>query len=216
MFAGVSGPTGSWLEELRLDRADDVAEVDLDALRGGASVGGRALTRPRYLVCTNGRHDVCCARDGIPVARSLHTALGDRVWECSHVGGDRFAGNLVCLPDGQFYGHLDPASAHRAVTAHEEGRILLEHWRGRSCHPFAVQAAESLVRGRLGIDDDAGLGVVDSQVEGPRVAVRFRRRDGGHLLATVQVTATAPAERLTCAGTPSPVPAYHLEELVVQ
>ena len=30
----------------------------------------------------------------------------DEVWECSHIGGDRFAGNLVLLPDSLYFGAL--------------------------------------------------------------------------------------------------------------
>ena len=35
-----------------------------------------------------------------PAGRSL-------VWECSHLGGDRFAPNVVVLPDATYYGNLD-------------------------------------------------------------------------------------------------------------
>jgi hypothetical protein len=106
------------------------------------------VTEPLYLVCTNGRHDPCCAEYGRPVARPSTELVGERVWECSHVGGDRFAGNLVCLPDGVFYGHLDPATALRAVAAHE-GAVLLEHWRGpRRCRSSCRRRRPSSARAR--------------------------------------------------------------------
>src|SRR4051795_13422727 len=54
-------------------------------------------TAPVYLVCTQGRHDQCCAIDGRPVAAALALTRPAETWECTHVGGDRFAANLVVL-----------------------------------------------------------------------------------------------------------------------
>src|SRR5690606_4220079 len=71
LFAGVSSTTGSWLEEFELDGTEEILHLDLDGLTTGATVGGRRLDEPLYLVCTNGKHDVCCARDGLPVAQEL-------------------------------------------------------------------------------------------------------------------------------------------------
>ncbi|MCY7304461.1 MAG: sucrase ferredoxin, partial [Thermoleophilia bacterium] len=48
---------------------------------------------PLYLVCTHGRHDACCAKRGRPVAATLSERRPESVWECSHIGGDRFAPN---------------------------------------------------------------------------------------------------------------------------
>ena len=69
------------------------------------------------LVCTHGVHDTCCAIRGRPVAAALAAEWPGQVWECSHVGGDRFAPNVVVLPDGFYYGNLDPESAVRHRTA---------------------------------------------------------------------------------------------------
>jgi hypothetical protein len=108
-------------------------------------------------VCTHGKHDRCCALYGRP----LYDALADElepewVWQSTHVGGDRFAGNLVCLPHGLYYGRLDGTAAATALDELLADRVYLEPYRGRSCHPFAVQAAERAVRedtGLLGLDD---------------------------------------------------------------
>ena len=67
-----------------------------------------------------------CARTAstIPAAPAtagpLYDALADElepdwVWQSTHVGGDRFAGNLVCLPHGLYYGRLDRPSQRAAV-----------------------------------------------------------------------------------------------------
>ena len=62
---------------------------------------GEPLGHPLLLVCTHGIRDRCCARYGQELCRNLHGLAPDGwVWQASHVGGDRFAGNLVVLPEG--------------------------------------------------------------------------------------------------------------------
>jgi hypothetical protein len=213
LYAGVSTPHGGWLERFDLAHVEDVLGLDLDALGAGHRVGGHPVREPLYLVCTNGKHDPCCAEYGLPVARALAAGRPSQVWECSHVGGDRFAGNLVCLPEGLFYGHLDAASALAVVDAHEQGRVLLERWRGRSSLPFAAQAAEALARQELGIERIDGIRVTHVERDGPRHVVRLARRDGGRLVAVVTVDRTAEARPLTCADGPAVAPTYRLDAL---
>jgi hypothetical protein len=213
LFAGVSSPTGGWLEQFELGHVEELLDLDLSGLSDGATVGGDRIADPLYLVCTNGKHDPCCAEYGLPVAKELASIFPDRVWECSHVGGDRFAGNLVCLPDGLFYGHLDPVSARSVVGAHEGGRLVLDHWRGRSAIPFAAQAAEALVRRELGVERLDGLRVTGVVSDGPRHEVRLVDGAGGALTAVVTVDRSATARMLTCAGPQAVAPAYTLESL---
>ncbi|WP_218926810.1 sucrase ferredoxin, partial [Priestia megaterium] len=70
---------------------------------------------PVILVCAHGRHDPCCAVRGLPVGRALGERWPEQVWECSHIGGDRFAANVVVAPDGVYYGGLDAKSAVATV-----------------------------------------------------------------------------------------------------
>jgi (2Fe-2S) ferredoxin len=136
---------------------------------------GERIDGPLYLVCTNGRRDVCCGLAGRELARALAPELGDRLWETSHVGGHRFAPNLVCLPEGLVYGRLDAEAARRVVAAHREGRIVLEHFRGRTSLEPEAQAADFFARrdtGRLHIADDPaaelGLRVEPVALDPPR------------------------------------------------
>ncbi|GGI05552.1 sucrase ferredoxin [Egicoccus halophilus] len=213
LYAGVTTAHGSWLEALELDHVDDVLDLDLQGLREGTTVGGVRVIDPLYLVCTNGKHDPCCAKFGLPVAQELAEVVGQRVWECSHVGGDRFAGNLVCLPDGLFYGQLDPASARTVVAAHEGGRIELRHFRGRSCHAFPVQAAEVLVRERLDVQGTDAIEVVDVERQGDRHVVRFLEPGGGRLRAELVTAHDTEPVPLTCHGGPARAPRYELVDL---
>ena len=93
------------------------------------------------LVCTHGRHDTCCAVRGRPVAAALAERHGDRVWECSHVGGDRFAASVVVLPDGTYYGGLDDSDAGDVLDRHLAGTVTPARLRGSSMLPTVAQAA---------------------------------------------------------------------------
>ena len=99
-----------------------------------------------HLVCTNGRHDPCCADFGRPVVRALVEAGHPDVWECSHVGGDRFAANVVCLPTGIYYGRVEPDGGGLVLPTTACGLLDLDHYRGRSCYAPLVQAAEAFGR----------------------------------------------------------------------
>ena len=126
-------------------------------LRGLDLLAGAPADHPLFLVCTHGKHDPCCARYGRPLYEALRDELEpDWVWQVSHIGGDRFAGNLVCLPEGLYYGRVDREQAGLLLDEHLAGRITMPRYRGRSIYTFAVQAAERMVRehtGLAGIDD---------------------------------------------------------------
>lgn len=200
VFLAWSGRRGWWIEQRVVEEVEELLEFDLAPLGRGERVGfGELREKPLYLVCTNGRHDPCCAQLGRPVARALLRPGDDSVWECSHVGGDRFAGNLVCLPHGLYFGRLSPEQAGRVVTAYEGGRLELENYRGRAGEPFAVQAAEYFVRRQHGI-----LGVDDLVADGHRhvspevVEVGFNGRHGRRYEVRVGIDAASGARPLTC------------------
>lgn len=195
-----TGPRRSWLERLRLASPEDLLDVDLTHFNEGEPAqAGRIDRRPLYLVCTNGRRDPCCAERGRQVAATLAGALGDRVWECTHIGGDRFAANIVCFPDGIYFGRASPESALDIARGYEEGLIDLDHYRGRSAYGFATQAAEIFLRRKhrlLGVDD---LNLVSSR-SGPEGAVNvaFAPPSGERLQITVRVSRAPAGRRLTC------------------
>lgn len=154
LLAHAGPPDERFLETVLLDRVDDVLELDLEALGRGEQPGaGPATAERHYLTCTNGRRDPCCAALGRPVARALGDRLPGRAWQTTHLGGHRFAANVLVLPDGLLFGRLDAGQAVSLAAALEEGRLPVEHLRGRSGLPPAVQAAEILLRRELGLTD---------------------------------------------------------------
>lgn len=111
---------------------------------------------PLLLVCTHGRKDWCCALRGRPLAQAVAAHEPEGTWECSHLGGCRFAGNLLVLPTGHVYGRVDAADAGELVAAVRRGRVVPRSLRGRSTDAMVVQAADVHARlelGRDGADD---------------------------------------------------------------
>lgn len=200
-FVAVTTPDVQRIERFVVDDPAELLDIDYVPLGEFAPLGGELVEHPLYLVCTNGRHDACCAEFGRPVARTLDALLDDRIWECSHFGGDRFAGNLVCLPDGIYYGRVTPEAAPALVAEHELGRLSLEHYRGRSSQSFVAQAAEHLARLELGevhIDALQPAGVTDHG-EG-RFTVVLRAPDGTQRAAAVECSRSIDPQQLTCQG----------------
>jgi hypothetical protein len=172
--------------------------ADLLALRPGEPPAAAASTEPVYLVCAHGRHDPCCAIRGRPVAAALAAQRPDAVWECSHVGGDRFAANVVLLPHGLYYGHVSEADAPGLVAGYEAGRVDPALLRGRSTLPAPAQAAEHHARLALGayrLTDLPLLGLEPVEPGTWRVRLDHPR---GPVTAVVRREPAAEVVRLTC------------------
>ena len=121
-----------------------------------------------------------------------------RSWECSHVGGDRFAANVVAMPHGLYYGQVEMARAEELVAAHERGDLVPDLLRGRSTMAPAAQAAAAHVRTLLGdhrIDALTPAGTL--HLGGGRWQVRLRGQPR-NLMVTVQAGARPEAGLLTC------------------
>jgi hypothetical protein len=120
------------------------------------TAAGEPHPGPLHLVCAHGRHDTCCALRGRPLAAALAAASPEAVWECSHVGGCRFAPALVLLPHGLVLGGVPASDGGRVVTDYAAGLVVPELVRGRSALVPAAQAAQHHARratGALGVDD---------------------------------------------------------------
>jgi len=165
------GPDGTRSAEWASDRdlLHAVAALDDPAREPGRPAA--PVAQPLLLVCTHGVHDTCCAMRGRPVAAALAEYWPDAVWECSHVGGDRFAPNVVVLPDGYYYGQVDPESAVATVRAHLAGAVDARWLRGMSAYPPPVQAAVVGAYARFGPLAPGAVTVVESRRIGP---------EGGH------------------------------------
>jgi hypothetical protein len=215
-FTAHSGGDGArpFLVSAPLTDPSVLLDVDLDALAAGHPGPGTTIEHPIYLVCTHGRHDICCADKGRPLYRAMARARPDRTWEVSHLGGDRFAGNLLVLPRGDYFGRLEPEDAEPLASAYEQGRLDLARHRGRSTQPRLIQAAEHYVRESEGLEGVNDLTVIGYQrFDDDRAEVAFASSDGS---ITVEVAAhdLPELDYLTCrADQPDHPVAYDLVSL---
>lgn len=142
-----------------LDGPADVVALPLAAVLAGADPGQAGLRPhhdPVWLVCTNGRRDLCCAEAGRPVAAALAARWPEQTWETNHLGGHRFAGTLLALPSAVTLGRLDADTAVLACTALADGVVPMAHSRGRAGLPGVAQVADLHLREQLGqFDVDA-------------------------------------------------------------
>jgi hypothetical protein len=182
----------AWLGSAAVDRIEDAIRLDP---RDRSTFA--AVREPLFVVCTHGRRDPCCAERGRPVARSLAGSFPDRTWESTHVGGDRFAGNLVAFPHGLYFGRVDAAEVLEIARRYAEGRIgSLDRYRGRSSHPFVVQCAEAALRTQLGLDRIDDVRVTGRTRDGDRAQVTFATVRGPYGLRLERVSGVP--MRLTC------------------
>jgi hypothetical protein len=142
-----------------------------------------------YLVCTNGARDPCCAIRGPAVAQALERVRPGPVYECSHLGGHRFAANVLVLPYCLVFGRIDARSAPQLIEDLDAGRLPLEHFRGRTAYEPEQQAAEILVRRRLELSGIDEL----TLVQGTTFALARGRRVTGRLKAE-----RLPPRRVSC------------------
>lgn len=141
----------------KLPHYDAVPDLDLPGIVSGASeYDPHISSEPLYLVCTNGRRDACCSSRGLLVYNTLSQDIGPSVWQTTHIGGHRFAANLVCLPQGIVYGRVDDFEPAELFQAHSRKHLFTPALRGRSCYDPVVQAAESFLHTNnngLALDD---------------------------------------------------------------
>jgi len=127
----------------------------LDLALDGAD--GQPSTDPVVVVCAHGKHDQCCAVRGRSAVAAIAARYPEITWECSHLGGDRFAATMLILPEGLCYGRVDQTDAARLVDLYLTGRLDTRFLRGRTALPHAVQAAQHFARESFGDNTIGGL-----------------------------------------------------------
>jgi hypothetical protein len=99
----------------------------------------RPLTGYHIFVCIHRQRDERCGVCGPPLITQFNTALAERglndqvtVRGSSHIGGHRFAGNVLIYPGGDWYGRVTPADVARILDQHViNGQPVGDLWRGR-------------------------------------------------------------------------------------
>ncbi len=143
-------------EEIRAGEFADAAE-----LSRVPSAQGHVVSGPLALICVHGRHDMCCAIRGRSLAAAVAEEFPEATWECSHVGGCRFAPAMVLLPHGFTFGGLRPGGANGIVHQYLRGTLDTEFLRGRSSFEPIVQAAQHHARAATGATEIDALRLVE-------------------------------------------------------
>jgi hypothetical protein len=162
-----------------VDEARDYLDIALDGSDGALS------SDPVVAVCAHGKHDQCCAVRGRGACQSIADRYPEFTWECSHLGGDRFAATMLVLPEGLCYGRVDSADPAELVRLYLEGRLDNTFLRGRTSLPHAVQAAQYFARERYGDDRIASLSPLSVERGEHRIRVMLRGQTG-----PIEVTVT--------------------------
>jgi hypothetical protein len=195
-----NGRRPPWMVSGSFTDSAELGDLDIEGLAEGRMPDfGQPVPGPVYLVCTHGRHDICCADKGRPLYRAMSELWPDRTWEVSHIGGDRFAGNVLVLPRGDYFGRLEPEDASNLVAEYEAGRLDLAHHRGRSIQPRLVQAAEAFLREARSLTRIDDLELIDyKRIDHDHAEVVFRDLDDAAHKVRVAARSIHPRAYLTC------------------
>ena len=199
VFAAYVHTDHPWVETAALGDVRELLDLDLSGLGDGRSPGLTPHEAALFLVCTHGRHDACCAERGRPLATALAEVAPEHTWEVSHIGGDRFAANVLVLPHGLYYGRVLPSDAGEFSRTHLAGHLDLVHLRGRSAYPFPVQAAEVYLRRHIGVSAVEPLVVQSHERHGTESQVVFLV-DGKPWQVRIHTDLGSPRQ-LTCRAT---------------
>jgi hypothetical protein len=193
IYIARSTEDGASLRELEVEHVEDLLGVDLATVASPVS-------HPVLVVCTHGKRDRCCARYGRPLYDRVREAAEEGwVWQSTHVGGDRFAGNLVCFPHGLYFGRVGADDVWPVLDEYLAQRIYLPCYRGRSCYAFPVQSAEYAVREARGVTDVDGVRFVSAERPEPRRwYVRILLRSSGEVHEVEVVQEDGELTCLTC------------------
>lgn len=150
-FVAHSRPGGEALHHGELADPSEYLNLALDGS------DGRPADGPLVAVCAHGKHDQCCAVRGRGAVSAIAARHPESTWECSHLGGDRFAATMLILPEGLCYGRVEATDAAHLVSMYLDGRLDNAHLRGRTSLPHVVQAAQYFAREAFGDDRIAAL-----------------------------------------------------------
>ena len=213
--AFVAVPRPQRLFRLELPGPEALVDLDFDALRRGEpGPAAEPVSEPMVAVCTDGKVDPCCAREGMRTYRALERQAAESAWRVTHLGGCRFASNVITFPDCTLYGRVGPDDVAGVLRAARSGRIAREHFRGRALLDPEANAAETALRNELGEWRVDALELVDTASRGERCVDFHFRRDDGRIWRVSQTSRPADEAFLTCRAA-DPTAAIRYEVLAI-
>jgi hypothetical protein len=223
-WIAVTAPGGMRLREGVLPDPSILSDWDFPSMAGGhLPAFGQRTSEPLLLICTHSGRDACCAVHGRALIDAMPTS--PRTWECSHLGGHRFAPTALSLPDGYAYGRLDAEVTQCVVDEAGARHMVLSAARGRSYFPPPLQAADLAVRAAINETAAADLDVlrivgdravpvsVGAASDDDEVLCEVRHVDGRAWSVRVRRDATGAVRKESCLGEPHAVLAWTVVSL---
>jgi hypothetical protein len=142
MFSRPDGPSISFIKEEYLVPTDQIGYL-IEALimkRDNLAQFDNYSQDTNHLrdifVCTHGAQDTCCGSVGYPIYNELRHSyatqpeLNLRVWRVSHLGGHRFAPNLLDMPEGRNWVRIRTEQLEALIFRTGEVSELRDCYRG--------------------------------------------------------------------------------------
>ncbi|KAI0360727.1 hypothetical protein OH77DRAFT_1393566 [Trametes cingulata] len=165
------------IPEVSLANLDEVDEKLRGLVLGGSGSELDRLDRRLHLyVCTHGSRDCRCGEGGGEVARALRRELDKRglgekeveLGEVAHVGGHKYAANVLVYPYGDWLGMVQdfdvPRILDELLAWHAAHKEQLQLARATAQPDAPVEALPPLCppfwRGRMGLDKDEQLALL--------------------------------------------------------
>lgn len=165
---------------------------------------GTLSDEPILFVCTHAKRDQCCAIEGRGLVQQL---ASPHVWECSHLGGHRFAPTALLLPTGSHLGRLsaegamaaleDPDSPHN--TVYMRGNV---RWEPR-------EQVAALIASKHWDCSDAELTSVGRRLRTADGVEEYVVERGAHTMRVAVSEVPLEPRRESCSGEPVEGLAFH-------
>ncbi|CAB4900468.1 unannotated protein [freshwater metagenome] len=213
-WQGAAGPERFWYSAAASSGliSGYVSEL-VDVLSAGSPLATMASTLPVdpvLFVCANSKRDVCCAIESKPLLAQLSERAD--VWQCTHIGGHRFAPTALLLPTAMVYGRLTAEIAVAALDFASRDEVETTYARGYSWLTSLEQIADIHVRRRYQITCAHSLTFEASDADTSTPQVTVRHTDGRSWQVLLQRRQSEPVLE-ACGRDPLSETYYSLESI---
>jgi len=164
-----------YIPEVSLTNLDDVAgrlsehartaQLAPETEEGQMDETSEAAAKLHLYVCTHGPRDCRCGETGGDVAKALHKEISKReLWdrvslgEVAHVGGHKYAANVLVFPSGDWLGTVQPEDVPQVLSELFARQTELSNSQSSgSPRAPALPLCPLFWRGRMGLDKDDQL-----------------------------------------------------------
>lgn len=87
-------------------------------------------------VCIHASRDICCGITGAPIYKSLkekfndHNTSSTRVWRMSHLGGHKYAPNVLDMPRGRLWARFNSSNIDDIFDSNVDLKEVFNYYRG--------------------------------------------------------------------------------------